>query len=204
MDRQSEWDEQWRQMAALLRHYRRMGGRTLAEAQQLYDAAPDVSLSPACVLSLLAQVQPWRTPEVASTACQLLGEGILCATAWMPPGPAFAEPSSLIGIHAGHAPHEAITQIGSDRVDVRRMSLTWPPSTWHGDTQGTDCVVFDVSSGCQEWDRSQYSIVRQGTVLWDACIDGKGLDACEVASRFDLWCDSRDHDREAAGWPLPH
>ena len=53
MARRSEWDEPWRQLVAVLRQYRESGGLTLAEAQQLFDAAPDVRLPQAFLHAVL-------------------------------------------------------------------------------------------------------------------------------------------------------
>ncbi len=188
MERRSEWDAQWRQMAALLRRYRRSGGLTLAEAQQSYEAAPELPLAPAWVRSVLAQIQQSPMAVAASNACHLLGDWVFCTPACLPLAADLTEPPSVIGIHGSQAAVEGTTRIQSDVVDARRISATWPPSAWDLDARPTDSVVFDVSIGCQEWDRSQVYRIRQGMVLWDACIDGYGLDAREVASRMDAWC----------------
>lgn len=199
MARRSEWDEQWRQLAAVLRQYRQSGGLTLAEAQQLFDAAPDVHLSPAFVQSILAQIDQCRSADTTSTACHVLGDWIFCTSTLMPIAAGLVEPPSVIGIHGGHASTAGLTRIQSDVVDTRRISMAWPVGTWDRGTQPTDSIVLDVSLDCQELDRSQVCRIRQGTVLWDACIDGHGLDARQVASLFDSWCDSAEYEQDFIG-----
>ena len=109
------------------------------------------------------------------------------------------EPPSVIGVHGAHASMEGLTRIQSDVVDTRRISMAWPAGTWDRGVQPTDSIVFDVSLDYRELDRSQVCRIRQGTVLWDACIDGHGLDACQVASLFDSWCDSTEYEQDFVG-----
>jgi hypothetical protein len=199
MDRRSEWDEQWRHLAALLRRTRRAGGLTLTEAQQLFDTAPDMPLSPAFVQSVLAQLSHRRATDAAPVDCHLLGDWVFCAASWAPPTAELAEPPSVIGICGGHTSAEGMTRIQSDAVDVRRICMTWPASTRGLDGHPTDTIVLDVLNGCQDLDRSQVYRIRQGVVLWDACIDGRGLEGCEVASLCDSWCDREGHASDFVG-----
>ncbi len=199
MERRSEWDAQWRQMAALLRRYRRSGGLTLAESQQAYEAAPELPLTPAWVRSVLAQMLHSPLVVAAANACHLLGDWVCCTPACLPLAADLTEPPAVIGIHGSQAAVEGTTRIQSDMVDARRISTAWTPSDWDPLARPTESVVFDVSIGCQEWDRSQVYRIRQGTVLWDACIDGYGLDARDVESLVDSWCAGADHEPDSVG-----
>ena len=199
MARRSEWDEPWRRLTAVLRQYRESGGLTLAEAQQLFDAAPDVRLPQALLHAILAQVYQRRSADSASTACHLLGDWVSCTATVIPVAAGLMEPPSMIGVHGAHASMEGLTRIQSDVVDTRRISMAWPVGTWDRGMQPTDSIVFDVSLDCQELDCSQVGRIRQGTVLWDACIDGHGLDARQVASIFDSWCDSTEYEQDFVG-----
>ena len=44
----------------------------------------------------------------------------------------------------------------------------------------TDLIVLDVWLGIDELDRYEFRRVGQGTLRWDACLDGRGLE--------DAWC----------------
>jgi hypothetical protein len=61
----------------------------------------------------------------------------------------------------------------------------------------TESMVYDVSPGFHALGRSEFRRVRQGTVLSDAYLDGRGLDACQFGSRYELWCDGTDHEQDS-------
>jgi hypothetical protein len=65
------------------------------------------------------------------------------------------------------------------------------------DTPPTDSVVYNVSPGFHELGRSEFRRVRQGTVLSEVYLDGRGVDARQVGSQQELWCDGADHEWES-------
>ena len=56
MANRREWDEEWGKIASLLQHCRRSVSMSLADAQRWFDGAPDLTLSPLFMQSVVSQV----------------------------------------------------------------------------------------------------------------------------------------------------
>jgi hypothetical protein len=186
-------------MVTVLQRGRRTLAVSLAEAQQLFDAAPDLALSRLFAQSVVSQVLHARAEQLESSICRWFGQLIFSADTLSGTDPRWADPPSVIGVHGSGVSLEGIVVVRSDEVDADR--LTWPRPA-HPGARGmppTEAVVYDVWPGFHELGPSAFRRVRQGTVLSEVCLDGRGLEARQIGSRQDLWCGSADHEWEGRG-----
>ena len=197
MARQHEWDEQWLQMVSLLQRYRRSFAMSLAESQRLFDAAPDLALSPLFAQSVVSQVLHSRSEQLESSVCRWLGHLVFSADTLSGTDTRWVEPPSVIGVYGSSLLIEGMVVVRSDDVDASRLtSWPWPERGLELGAPPTDSVVYDVSPGFHELGRPEFRRVRQGTVLSEVYLDGRGLDACQVGSQQELWCDGADREWE--------
>ena len=170
---------------------------SLAEAQQLFDATPDLTLPPMFARSVVSQVLHNRSERWQSSVCRWLGNLVFSADTLAWADTRWAATRSVIGVHGGGLSIEGMTVVRSDDVDAGRMTGPWPARGLEVSLPPTDSVVYDVWPGFHALGRSEFRRVRQGTVLSDAYLDGRGLDACQFGSQHELWCDSTDHEQDS-------
>jgi hypothetical protein len=197
MTKRRESEQQWEQIVSLVERCRRSVAMSLSEAQQRFDAAPELVLSPLFVRSVVSQALHGRTERLQSTMRRWLGELVFSADAlaWVEAG--WMETPRVVGVERDRLWIGVATVVRSDDVDAGRLAGLRPGGVSAASAASTDPVVYDAWADWRGLGHSEFRRVRQGTVLSDAYLDGRALSVQEFGTQHALWCDSADHRWES-------
>lgn len=193
MTKRRESEEQWGRIVSLLERCRRSVTMSLAEAQQRFDSAPDLTLSALFVRSVVSQALDGRSEQLQSGIRRWLGNLVFSADALAWADVAWMETPHVVGVERDRLWLGVATVVRSDDVDAGRIAEPRPVCGSSGGPPPTDPVVYDVWADLHGLGHSEFRRVRQGTVLSDAFLDGRDLSAQEFGTQHELWCDSADH-----------
>lgn len=203
MTRARQGDELWHRLVTLLQHDRRALAASLTESQELFDAAPDVRLSPLFAQSVVAQVMHRQCEQHHRGVCRWLGHLVFSSSTHSGLSSRWEELAGVVGLCSPSAPLEGTLVVRTDDVDASQLNWPRPDRRDHGGEATIDTVVYDVSPRFHEWSRWELGRVCHGTVRSEVYLDGRGLESCQIGSQQQfqqqLWCDGADREWNSRG-----
>jgi hypothetical protein len=171
---------------------------SLADAQRWFDGAPDLTLSPLFMQSVVSQVLHDRWEQWQALLRDRLTGLVYSADALALTDAGWSEPARVVGLDGDPRWMDTLSVVRSDDLDAGHVVGPWCFHGWEEGPPPTDSVVYDVWPDWRGLGHSEFRRVRQGTVRSDACLDGRELSVQQFQTRHELWCDSADHEWESS------
>ncbi len=195
--RRESQQRQWERIVALVERCRQSAVLSLADAQQRFDAAPDLALSDQFVRSVVSQVLHGRSEQLQATACQRLGMLQFSADAFARAETLWGDAPCWIVIEPDRSRIDLATVVRSDDLNVTCAADLRPAGESVLDWSPTEAVVYDVWADWRGSGRGESRPGGPGVLRWDVYQDGRDLSTVQFGVPPAWWRDNADHRRES-------